>query len=316
MKKMIYFLLALLCVMPYADSLAIMAGGCVKNPDQLSTRAEKVTLKRAQESVISAHKLNIQNLITSNKYKSYGIKGAAAALIAYLAYKSYQAWNNPEQVVGSLGSVPCNQDGMNQLAQGINLLAQRMQGAEGAVAAFGSWAWFKRNGALLRDHILSTVAATSLWAVGEKYFQSVNHADSVEWFARGHTNIVPTIEELRQCGMMVDSPQFIEQGAEMRTKIIAAACNSLISQIELIMAYMEYKQEQLTGSTATQVTELIRYTFNCTNEFAGRMETVLNDLSSDGTMRRQAFENAVNGFKKELDRTIMRYHHIEREQSA
>lgn len=314
MKKTINTILVALFLVPavvWAYEPAVASGVGVLTPAVQLDQAPKVTINRVQEEVMSKHKVAIQSIVTSNKYKSYGIKGAVAVVLAYLAYKSYQAWISPELPALDLdiARIPHSAEGFTQLKQVV------MQNRDGAVASFGSWLWFKRNGALLRDHILSTLAATSIWATGEKYLQSVDHPDSIDWFTNTHTNFMPTIEELRQLGIVLDSPQYIEQGPAMHAKLIVMVCNSLIAQLEHILAYMEYRQEQFKGTAAHDVAELIRYTFNCTNEFAGRIEGVLNDTNPDGKMRRQGFENAVDGFKRELARTLMRYRHAEREQA-
>ena len=93
--------------------------------------------------------------------------------------------------------------------------------------------------------------------------------------------------------------------------LIVSACNSLVGQIESILAYIEYKKNAMMGNAAIEAVSASRYIFNTTAEFCQKMEAILNDPSLDCQARKNQAETAINSFKNEVGRTLISFARIE-----
>jgi hypothetical protein len=128
-------------------------------------------------------------------------------------------------------------------------------------------------------------------------------------------NLRKTIfEELRSYAAAIDDSTATALDRQP-TELIVSACNSLVSQIESIIGFMEYKQESFSDAAKAEAASSGRYIFNVTNEFCQKIEAVFTNTTIDAKTRKNQAESVINSFKNDIARLLISFSRIEKDQS-
>lgn len=277
-----------------------------------------VSINTIREEVVAEHKTSIAKSMYWNKVARYGVKGAAVVggvLVGYQVLKSLGLVGATPQVPAVAATavvVPAASEVVTSAATfDAEKLTQRLAQLEENVSPkLLSYKWFKHMGFLLGEHLVLGIAAGSLYAAAEGYVkESVFHPGSIGWFVHTNTKLMSTLDELKQYAAVIDA----DDCKERRAYFIVSGCNSIVRNMEVVLGFLEYKQEFLKGTQAADGIKVNRYVYNITNEFCQKVSTLLADDSLDGQKRKAQMESALNFFKSEVGRLLISFSRIEAE---
>jgi len=286
------------------------------------TEYPKLKMNYPGEDNIKKLKADLHREFFINRIKQYGIRGVGILAAAYASYrilKGVGVVSSDEALVTQ--PVP-NADPINvrvdKLEQSMpTVLADIKKVKDSVYLPFLSYEWFKQQGSAFVDHFLLIVSAHTVWSKFGSYLNEIFHPGSIKWFAQ-KTPLVATLAELKQYVIVLDGESATsDHNKAMYEFFIISSINSLVKNLESIIAFVEYKHSKIQDAKAAiEIAEVSRCLFLSTQDFCTKVDALLVDETMDASTRKNKMESYINELQSETTRLIMSFARIEAEKGV
>lgn len=321
-KKIIYYMmfLALLCpaqiaqgngIQPSSVATATAEGfqsvgqflGFVKPTwrsfaDQQEQQVEKpIAIRKISEKTITDKS---QSMARKSMLINYGVKGAVSLSLLYGAYSLYKNLKAPQVQARApqLSGITFSPEGFERLKGMVAGVAEQ---------SGSRLAWLKNRGYDLLNAIFLNVTL----GVFHQKFGELSNEHSIEWFVGSQTALTSTLEDLRHYIGTLDGQVINENSPGMNRQLLSSASNSLVSQIELILAYIEFRMQGFNADDIVAASQISRYLYKVTEDFAQGMQAVFDAQDNDLKAQKKDFERVFGLFRRELEIALKRYRYLE-----
>jgi len=267
--------------------------------DQLS-----FTIKQINKAAIAQNKTTIARNCFMKKYAQYGVKTAAFGTGLYILYHMLISKTISSPLAKD---IPFTPEAFKELCARVAVL-EKMKDIQRKQSWLG---WGKSVTASTLNWVIPIAGYTFV----SNSLDKVLHPDTLEWFVRGQTNLPRRFNNLASYANGFDECYSFEiERKQLYARALVTAMNSIMTSLEHVIAYMEYKAYSFNAEQRVDATLDTRCLQKAANQTAQKLQDSLKQYFEQPEQKVNV-KDMVQSFKTEFERLNAHFGMIECEMS-
>ncbi|MDP3888954.1 MAG: hypothetical protein Q8Q25_00220, partial [bacterium] len=188
-------------------------------------------MRHVDQKKIFVEQKAIELLLKKHHAIRVAMQAATATVLMYLAYSYSQKWFGSEQ--NSATGAPKSTAVVNK--ESFSQWIKNVPGRTGnALITWDTWLAFGKWTSQIGAYAVMN-------KVFSDFFTMINHSDTLSWFKRTRSPFDATIKQLKEYALLLENNEVAGDERSYYEQAFVSAANTLISDVEKVCAFMQYK---------------------------------------------------------------------------